>query len=590
MEGAGRLKKKIFLFLAACTVLLLCGCTKDETEKFDGYSIKVGECIYNSMTKTGSVELKVTGKKLGLEKLFYTSEDIVNNGLNDLVEEGYHLQISNGERSLESQAYELNYENSTQTVKVYYVNPENSLRKDKFRIEIVDGNSVVQSMRGNLKIEEKCSNYLCDNAPYIIRMSSTGLLVDSGEILGLEEGYRRSDTVTLKSADQEYMLAVDENTKLKETEHLKLLQAKLYKEIGNIHIYALDVRKWKEIEQVVVDDYIYINENMPEQAKNAGKIETFYTDDLSDIAISSDWKIQDCYITNKRTGTNYYRIDENHVLWGSGYNQYGQLGINHPEDTNSVDVIYEQEQKIAENVIHVDSSWNGYFTIYITEDGKLYGMGANLQGVMREYINGDDESDPWRNIVYTPKLLMEHVRYARAGMECVTVLKEDGEVYWWGEFWEKDSRQPDWEEPHLMLEHAVYTVTGDNHAGAITEDGELYVWGINQWGQCGAGEDTEYVTEPEKVADDVRMVWCDELRFNAVQTEWNNYPNDDMFATRYNNTFILKEDNRYYAAGKDMGDHVLSVGAPEDMPEGIQDTETGIRYSPNFLPIRVEEK
>lgn len=548
------MKKTILTPVIFMLLILLCSCSKqiEGAEEFNGYSIKIGECVYNSMTQTGSVELKVTGKELGLEKLFYTSEDVVHNGQHNIVDEEYHLRLSDGERGLESQAYELDYADETQTVKVYYVDPANSLSGGKIQIDIVDGKNVVKSMQGDLEVEEKCVNYLCKDAPYAIYMSSTGMLVDSGETIGLDAGNRTTAGITLKGADKEYVLAIDEKAKLKETKHLDILKAKLYKKSDSMRIYALDINEWKDIEQIVIDDYIYTNENMPEQAKNAGKIETFYTDDLSDIAISGDWKIQDCYITNKRTGTNYFRIDENHVLWGSGYNQYGQLGINHPEDTNSVDVIYAQEQKIAENVIHVDSSWNGYFAIYLTEDGKLYGMGANLQGVLREAIGEDDASNPWMNVVYTPKLLMEDVVYARAGMECVTALKESGEVYWWGEFWEKDMRQPDWEEPHLMLEDAVYTVTGDNHAGAITEDGELYVWGINQWGQCGAGEDIECVTEPEKVADDVRMVWCDELRFNSSQTEWNNGANDDIFAIRYNNTFILKEDDRYYAVGKDI--------------------------------------
>ncbi|RHB47410.1 hypothetical protein DW886_02200 [Enterocloster aldenensis] len=50
---------------------------------------------------------------------------------------------------------------------------------------------------------------------------------------------------------------------------------------------------------------------------------------------------------------------------------YMQLGEN-------LDTIYSDPAKIAENVIYVDASDNGYFTVYITDNHKMFGLGRVL--------------------------------------------------------------------------------------------------------------------------------------------------------------------------------------------------------------------
>ena len=119
----------------------------------------------------------------------------------------------------------------------------------------------------------------------------------------------------------------------------------------------------------------------------------------------TDFNITKCYITNKVIGSNRFYIDENHILWGCGRNESGQLGINHPEDTNNTETYYTDYKKIAENVVHVDCSVNGYFLIYLTENGDLYGVGDNLDGILLNNI--DAQNDPvdipiGQNLQYTP--------------------------------------------------------------------------------------------------------------------------------------------------------------------------------------------
>lgn len=203
------------------------------------------------------------------------------------------------------------------------------------------------------------------------------------------------------------------------------------------------------------------------------------------------------------------------MLWGYGRNSYGQLGIGRVDD---LEVLYQEPIKIAENVVSVDESTNGYFTIYLTEDGKLYGMGMNMMGVLGKEPGTESLFDDFgeNSQVLEPTLLMEQVAFARAGMYSVVALKEDGSVWWWGEYkalsatsysdgywykeeWPENPRKMMYTRPHLMLEDCVYATTGNWTGAAITKDGSLYTWGLNIWGQCGTevtGDD--YVRTPKK--------------------------------------------------------------------------------------------
>lgn len=58
--------------------------------------------------------------------------------------------------------------------------------------------------------------------------------------------------------------------------------------------------------------------------------------------------ITDYYITRTGAPSNFYYIDENNILWGSGKNGYGQLG----QGTQDYE-FYSEKVKIAEDVITI---------------------------------------------------------------------------------------------------------------------------------------------------------------------------------------------------------------------------------------------
>ena len=84
--------------------------------------------------------------------------------------------------------------------------------------------------------------------------------------------------------------------------------------------------------------------------------------------------ISDHYITNTGDPGNLYSIDENNVLWGCGNNDWGQLA----QGNRDYDV-HSEKVKIAENIVHVDYSREG-FAIYLTKDNKLYAFGNAGKG------------------------------------------------------------------------------------------------------------------------------------------------------------------------------------------------------------------
>ena len=145
----------------------------------------------------------------------------------------------------------------------------------------------------------------------------------------------------------------------------------------------------------------------------------FVVNDVDEVRIGKETP-EDYYITNVGDSGNLYTIDENNVLWGSGYNQYGQLG----QGTTDYD-LHTTPVKIADDVIHVDYSMQGY-VIYLTKDGTLYGMGNNGTGALMKlgpfspysYANGEMYA------VSSPRVLMNDVAYARCGREDVVAFKD----------------------------------------------------------------------------------------------------------------------------------------------------------------------
>ena len=211
-------------------------------------------------------------------------------------------------------------------------------------------------------------------------------------------------------------------------------------------------------------------------------------------------EIKEHYITQIENDFNVYYIDEQNVLWGSGKNQYGQLGQGMQDEE-----FHEEAVKIAEGVIHVDYSQQG-FASYLTDDNKLFGVGNAGGGALQEfdsfsreqYVNGREYA------VTIPKLLMENVVYAKCGRDDIVALCSDGSAWTWGTVWYLDMNNFYYEkEPVQLLENVVLVTGGYYNHAALCGDGSVWTWGYNEKGNCGLPGDI-VVSAPVKVAEDVK--------------------------------------------------------------------------------------
>lgn len=205
----------------------------------------------------------------------------------------------------------------------------------------------------------------------------------------------------------------------------------------------------------------------------------FYADTMEEVALTDQFRLEDYYITNKITAQTRYYIDQNTVLWAYGSNNYGQLGNG---EVNDLDTFYRDPVRISGNAVSVDASVNGYFFIYLTSDGNLYGAGGNIHDILGKGQGDADIAGESYSAVTSPVLLMENVAYARAGKESIAALRNDGTVWWWGRYegtyhvsedsllyLNKENIQsednPLWMQstaPRKILDHCIYAVTGDD--------------------------------------------------------------------------------------------------------------------------------
>lgn len=599
-------RAELIIFLAVIVVSLLVLWIRWENSHatYKNYDIVVKKNVYCEKTQTGRVDLQIRRKGGKKAKLLQTQQELKQSQSFQIVEDSYKLGIVDDASAYDENIYEQKNAGGTQYLTLYYVNHEAFGRQGKMHLVMNDAKTGKEliNIKTSPKVKKDARRY--EYRGKDLYVSEEGILLDAGT----DEEFYNSQAMTAGlmtvcwKNGKEKQIQFDPNADVSEYEAADIIVPKVTstgkEKSEGIHCYyALELSDWENIREIKLGENVFAKaenlekatddlnkkkkkskeekakEEAEKKAENQKKKE-FYTTDMSLLNQPEDFHISDYYITNKVIAGNRYYIDENHVLWGQGMNYYAQLGINHPEDVgNWYHEEYMELQKIAEHVVHVDASANGYFMMYLTENGELYGAGANLQGILGKEPGENDAMNPQQNVVNQPKLLMSDVSYMRAGATCAIALKKNGEAYWWGEFMSGEVSSIYGEgtlmytEPHKMLDQAIYVTTTNRRSAAITANGDLYTWGDNTYGQCGYTGEKTFLTEPEKVMENVRMVWCDEIEQNAIWTDLANVNPNDYGTTCYDDTFILKKDGKIYAAGTNIGTEFLPIEVKEYVPE-----------------------
>lgn len=303
---------------------------------------------------------------------------------------------------------------------------------------------------------------------------------------------------------------------------------------------------------------------------------SFDAGDLYDMRLDAQ-TIEDYYMKSCGDQFNLYTIDEDGVLWGSGHNEYAQIGLGYADEE-----FHEEKSKIAEHVVHVDYSQKD-FVVYLTEEGKLYGLGNDSTYMLLQHTEMpvEDLVYPTKRYVTSPALLLEDVSYARCGRDDVVALKKDGTVWTWGMIWNYQSTGYCITMPQQILTD-VKMITGGwfNHA-ALKEDGTLWTWGYNFSGNCGTDKATMIET-PVQVAEDVQRVWTGLLNYSAKEddiTDMEEFGNDYV-----DNTIIEKTDGTFYACGMGVGDKSVVL------PQYYEVSELDTVCSSEFLPLDWDEE
>ena len=303
---------------------------------------------------------------------------------------------------------------------------------------------------------------------------------------------------------------------------------------------------------------------------------SFDAGDLYDMRLDAQ-TIEDYYMKSCGDQFNLYTIDEDGVLWGSGHNEYAQIGLGYADEE-----FHEQKSKIAEHVVHVDYSQKD-FVVYLTEEGKLYGLGNDSTYMLLQHTEMpvEDLAYPTKRYVTSPALLLEDVSYARCGRDDVVALKKDGTVWTWGMIWNYQSTGYCITMPQQILTDVKMITGGWFNRAALKEDGTLWTWGYNFSGNCGTDKATMIET-PVQVAEDVQRVWTGLLNYSAKEddiTDMEEFGNDYV-----DNTIIEKTDGTFYACGMGVGDKSVVL------PQYYEVSELDTVCSSEFLPLDWDEE
>lgn len=169
-------------------------------------------------------------------------------------------------------------------------------------------------------------------------------------------------------------------------------------------------------------------------------------------------------------------------LWGTGKNEFGQLGLGHVNEV-------PQFTKIMDGVASVSSAQ--YHTVVVKRDRTLWAFGSQVGG-------------PFTKNTAVPIQVLDNVKMAAAGTSYTAAVKMDGTLWIYGHMSTGNGAANTTENQFVKAMDDVKTVfAGDDNCLVIKNDDSLWIWGDNNKGQIGNGTRGDTVLAATKVMDDV---------------------------------------------------------------------------------------
>ena len=175
----------------------------------------------------------------------------------------------------------------------------------------------------------------------------------------------------------------------------------------------------------------------------------------------------------------------------------------------------------------------------VTSDGDLYGWGecktarlfngSTMSNTPVKLMSGV-RSVSASSVELQPTLTVKkyddygYVSYGATPGTVLTIIKENGDLYTWGDntcfqlgkgYYEAEQETY---EPYYVMGNVVKAATNDHSCAAVTEDGDLYFWGYNLVYGYGNNQ-MEHYPEPTVILTDVKDVELSEYNVVALKND-----------------------------------------------------------------------
>ena len=233
-------------------------------------------------------------------------------------------------------------------------------------------------------------------------------------------------------------------------------------------------------------------------------------------------------------GNHTFIIKNDGSIWATGYNYFGQLGLNNTVDKNVFTQVYTDITDIKQ----IACGQN--YTIILTNDGSLWACGSNNYG---EQGLGTSDYDAHSTFTKVTTNINNDVKEVVCGYHSTYILKNDGSLWACGynNFGQLGLGNTTTKNKFTQVTSNInndvkQVVCGINFVYILKNDGTVWSCGCNNFGQLGLGNTTtknKFTQVTTSINNDVKQISCGGL--------------DVSYG--YDQVFILKNDGTVWSCG-----------------------------------------